>query len=56
MRVLVLLLALALLPGFAADWKGIVLTSLPPDSKRAGVLFPLSGDRWHVTLVGTGHD
>jgi 2-polyprenyl-6-methoxyphenol hydroxylase-like FAD-dependent oxidoreductase len=42
--------------GFAADWKGIVLTSRPPDSKRAGVLVPLNGGLWHVTLVGTGHD
>ena len=42
--------------GFEADWKGIVLTSRPPDSKRAGVLFPLNGGLWHVTLVGTGHD
>ena len=42
--------------GFEADWKAIVLTSRPPDSKRAGVLFPLNGGLWHVTLVGTGHD
>ena len=42
--------------GFEPDWKGIVLTSRPPDSKRAGVLFPLNGGLWHVTLVGTGHD
>jgi flavin-dependent dehydrogenase len=43
-------------PGFEGDWKGIVLTSRPPESKRAGVLFPLNGGLWHVTLVGTGHD
>jgi flavin-dependent dehydrogenase len=42
--------------GIEADWKAIVLTSRPPDSKRAGVLFPLNGGLWHVTLVGTGHD
>ena len=38
------------------DWKAIVLASRPPDSKRAGVLFPLNGGLWHVTLVGSGHD
>jgi flavin-dependent dehydrogenase len=42
--------------GFEADWKAIVLTSRPPEAKRAGVLFPLNGGLWHVTLVGTGHD
>ena len=41
---------------FHSDWKAIVLTSRPPDAKRAGVLFPLNGGLWHVTLVGTGHD
>ena len=42
--------------GIETDWKAIVLTSRPPDSKRAGVLFPLNGGLWHVTLVGSGHD
>jgi flavin-dependent dehydrogenase len=42
--------------GFDADWTAIVLTSRPPDAKRAGVLVPLNGGLWHVTLVGTGHD
>ena len=42
--------------GFGADWKAIVLTSRPPKAKRAGVLFPINGGLWHVTLVGTGHD
>jgi 2-polyprenyl-6-methoxyphenol hydroxylase-like FAD-dependent oxidoreductase len=42
--------------GIEVDWKAIVLTSRPPEAKRAGVLFPLDGGRWHVTLVGTGHD
>ena len=42
--------------GIDADWKAMVLTSRPPDSKRAGVLFPINGGLWHVTLVGSGHD
>ena len=42
--------------GIEPDWKAIVLTSRPPGAKRAGVLFPVNGGLWHVTLVGTGHD
>ncbi len=41
--------------GFAADWK--MLFFLPsPRSPRGGVLFPIDGDRWLVTIVGVGGD
>ena len=41
--------------GFVADWK--VLFFLPSvGSPRGGVLFPIEGERWLVTLVGVGGD
>jgi 2-polyprenyl-6-methoxyphenol hydroxylase-like FAD-dependent oxidoreductase len=39
-------------PGQAADGAWFVTISTPPTHKRAGVLFPIEGDRWIVTLVG----
>ena len=39
----------------ARDWKG-VFVSARPDSPRSGVLFPIEGDRWLVTLIGYGGD
>jgi flavin-dependent dehydrogenase len=40
---------------FTADWK--VLFFFPsPDLPRGGVLFPLEGKRWLVTLIGIGGD
>lgn len=40
---------------FAADWK--LLFFFPsPDLPRGGVLFPLEGGRWLVTLIGMGGD
>jgi 2-polyprenyl-6-methoxyphenol hydroxylase-like FAD-dependent oxidoreductase len=41
--------------GFVADWK--VLFLLPsPGSTRGGVLFPIEGGRWMVTLMGMARD
>lgn len=37
-------------------WKALVLLGKPPDNTRGGVLLPVEGGRWHVTLVGTGKD
>jgi 2-polyprenyl-6-methoxyphenol hydroxylase-like FAD-dependent oxidoreductase len=42
--------------GFEADWKGIFLQAAPPDNTRAGVLFPVEGGRWLVTLGGGDRD
>jgi flavin-dependent dehydrogenase len=40
---------------FAADWKALFF--LPSaDLPRGGVLFPLEGKRWLVTLIGIGGD
>ena len=38
------------------DWKALLLQPRPPTGTRAGVLFPVEGGRWHVTLIGVGRD
>jgi 2-polyprenyl-6-methoxyphenol hydroxylase-like FAD-dependent oxidoreductase len=35
-----------------ADWKVLVVLGTPPDNKRAGVIFPIEGGYWMVTLGG----
>lgn len=42
--------------GFAADWVTMHIKPTPPDSSRGGVIIPIEGDRWHVTLAGMGGD
>ena len=37
--------------GHDADWRGLMIYPTPPRT-RLGVLFPIEGDRWMVTLVG----
>jgi 2-polyprenyl-6-methoxyphenol hydroxylase-like FAD-dependent oxidoreductase len=37
-------------------WRGVYVQPAPPHHKRGGVIFPLEGDRWHVTLAGVGRD
>lgn len=37
-------------------WKAIFVQAAPPERTRAGLLFPVEGDRWLVTLVGGGGD
>jgi len=34
------------------DWKVLVVLGKPPDNKRAGVIFPIEGGCWMVTLAG----
>jgi 2-polyprenyl-6-methoxyphenol hydroxylase-like FAD-dependent oxidoreductase len=41
---------------FAADWRGLMMQGDPPRMKRGGVLFPIEGKRWLVTLAGGGGD
>lgn len=36
------------------DWKGIFIQAAPPERTRAGLLFPVEGNRWLVTLIGGG--
>jgi 2-polyprenyl-6-methoxyphenol hydroxylase-like FAD-dependent oxidoreductase len=41
---------------FDGDWKGLNVQAVPPEVTRGGVLLPLEGDRWMVTLSGLGGD
>jgi 2-polyprenyl-6-methoxyphenol hydroxylase-like FAD-dependent oxidoreductase len=41
---------------FDGDWKGLNVQATPPEVTRGGVLLPLEGDRWMVTLSGLGGD
>jgi 2-polyprenyl-6-methoxyphenol hydroxylase-like FAD-dependent oxidoreductase len=38
------------------DWGALYVQLAPPEVTRGGVLFPVEGDRWMLTLVGAGHD
>lgn len=40
----------------SSEWKALLLLGKPPDHPRGGVLLPVEGNRWHVTLVGIGKD
>jgi 2-polyprenyl-6-methoxyphenol hydroxylase-like FAD-dependent oxidoreductase len=42
--------------GCRPDWKGVVVQRRPPRGTRGGVVFPLEGDRWIVTLAGAARD
>jgi 2-polyprenyl-6-methoxyphenol hydroxylase-like FAD-dependent oxidoreductase len=42
--------------GFDGDWKMLYLQAKPPDNTRMGLLFPIEGQRWIVTLCGAGRD
>ncbi|WP_063726269.1 NAD(P)/FAD-dependent oxidoreductase [Nocardia brasiliensis] len=42
--------------GHNADWRACYIQAIPPQSRRGGVLMPVEGDRWLVTLIGAGHD
>src|SRR5262249_52936025 len=39
-------------PGEVRDWKAIFIQASPPRFNRAGVLFPIDGDRWCCTIAG----
>jgi 2-polyprenyl-6-methoxyphenol hydroxylase-like FAD-dependent oxidoreductase len=43
-------------PGFAADWKVLMVGDKPPSMPRAALLAPIEGNRWMVTLAGYGRD
>lgn len=39
-----------------ARWKTMYIRPTPPDGTRGGLIIPIEGDRWHVTLVGMARD
>jgi 2-polyprenyl-6-methoxyphenol hydroxylase-like FAD-dependent oxidoreductase len=43
-------------PDDAAGWQAIFLQAKPPETTRMGVLFPIEGDRWMLTVAGTNGD
>jgi flavin-dependent dehydrogenase len=43
-------------PGLEADWKIVFIQANPPADDRGGILLPVEGDRWKVTLFGGGGD
>jgi 2-polyprenyl-6-methoxyphenol hydroxylase-like FAD-dependent oxidoreductase len=40
----------------AQDWTMLRVKRIPPDQTRGGMVIPLEGNRWQVTLVGMAHD
>ena len=38
------------------SWQGAYVQPAPPAHLRGGVILPIEGDRWHVTLAGMGGD
>jgi 2-polyprenyl-6-methoxyphenol hydroxylase-like FAD-dependent oxidoreductase len=41
---------------FASDWKGLYIQQAPPDDPRGGLITPVEGGRWLVSLVGGDGD
>lgn len=42
--------------GFASNWKGAYVQLAPPVYTRGGIMLPVEGGRWLVTLLGGGRD
>jgi len=42
--------------GCDAGWRSLFIQAAPPTAKRAGILFPVEGGRWLVTLQGGDRD
>ncbi|MGB3533816.1 MAG: FAD-dependent monooxygenase [Microcoleaceae cyanobacterium] len=38
------------------DWKALLIENLAPNQGRGGILYPVEGNRWIVTLSGVGRD
>lgn len=41
---------------FKKDWKVLFLMNRPPYQPRAGIIQPIEGNRWLVTIAGVMHD
>jgi 2-polyprenyl-6-methoxyphenol hydroxylase-like FAD-dependent oxidoreductase len=42
--------------GFEKDWKVLFIMNRPPYQPRAGIIQPIEGNRWLVTVAGVMHD
>lgn len=42
--------------GFSARWKAVYIQNAPPLQPRGGIMFPIEGNRWVLTLIGGGKD
>jgi 2-polyprenyl-6-methoxyphenol hydroxylase-like FAD-dependent oxidoreductase len=42
--------------GTRPDWKKLYISPRPPDGTCGGIILPLEGNRWHVTLIGLAGD
>lgn len=42
--------------GADESWTTLYVQPTPPDGTRGGLIIPVEGNRWHVTLVGVGGD
>jgi flavin-dependent dehydrogenase len=38
------------------DWKTMYVQPKPPAGTRGGIIVPIEGNRWHVTLIGIAQD
>ena len=38
------------------SWQTLAVRPAPPEGTRGGIIVPLEGNRWHVTLVGVAED
>lgn len=42
--------------GLDVGWKALYVQSSAPSEPRGGIMFPIEGNRWVVTLIGAGGD
>lgn len=42
--------------GFSEAWSLLRVRRTPPDGTRGGLISPIEGDRWYVTLIGMSRD
>jgi 2-polyprenyl-6-methoxyphenol hydroxylase-like FAD-dependent oxidoreductase len=42
--------------GLASDWKVLYVRPTPADGPRGGIILPVEGGGWHVTLIGVAGD
>ncbi len=43
-------------PANFTEWKGMYMMPMAPNGTRGGVILPMEGDRWQVTLIGMAKD